>query len=371
MSEEMNVFFAGGGTGGHLYPALAIARAMVAADPRVRPFFIGAKRGIERDVLPHSEFPFELLDLHPLYRSKPWLNLRTLAGSTSSWRRISRIASKTRPCAIVATGGYAAGLALGYAVWAGIPIVIQEQNSFPGLTVRRFARRATQIHLGFPEAARLLRPGKRTVVFESGNPVQPPLSSNERPSRVDAARKWGFEGPALATLLIFGGSQGAEGINSAVAKWTSGGGTKGIRVIWATGHSHFERYAGLERESVRIVPFISPMSEAYCAADLALTRAGAMTTAELAAWGIPAILVPLPTAAADHQTANARAISAAGAAVMIQQRALTAELLNATVMRLIHDQAILAEMREKTLIRARPDAAQTIAGNILGLSCFK
>jgi UDP-N-acetylglucosamine--N-acetylmuramyl-(pentapeptide) pyrophosphoryl-undecaprenol N-acetylglucosamine transferase len=371
MPDAMNVLFAGGGTGGHLYPALAIARAMVAANPDVRPFFIGAQRGIERDVLPGTEFPFELLDLHPLYRSRPWLNWRTLSGSTTSWRRISKLVARSHPRALVATGGYAAGIALGYAVWSGIPIAIQEQNSFPGLTVRRFARRASQIHLGFPEAARLLHTGKRTSVFESGNPIEPPIPLAERPGRADAARKWGFEGAALPTLLVFGGSQGAEGINAAVAKWTSGGGAKGLRVIWATGRGHFDRYAGLERESVRIVPYISPMSEAYCAADLALTRAGAMTTAELAAWGIPAILVPLPTAAADHQTANARAISAAGAAVMIQQGAFTGDLLNATVTRLINDPVILGEMREKTLIRARPDAAQTIAVKILGMPCFK
>lgn len=367
----MNVLFAGGGTGGHLYPALAIARAMVAADARVKPFFIGARRGIEREILPETEFPFELLDLHPLYRSQPWLNWRTIAGSTTSWRRISRIASTSKPCALVATGGYAAGIALGYAVWSGIPIVIQEQNSYPGLTVRRFASRAAQLHLGFPEAARVLRPGRRTRVFESGNPIEPPPPPEVRPSRAEAARKWGFEGPAVPTLLVFGGSQGSEAINAAVSRWASGGGAKTMRVIWATGRANYARYAGLERESVRIVPFISPMSDAYGAADLALTRSGAMTTAELAAWGIPAILVPLPTAAADHQTANARAISEAGAAVMIQQAALTADLLSATVARLINDERLLTEMREKTLMRSRPDAAQNIAANILGMSCFK
>ena len=366
----MNVFFAGGGTGGHLYPALAIARAMVAANPEVKPFFIGARRGIERDVLPHAEFPFELLDLHPLYRSRPWLNWRTVAGSATSWQGISRIAEKNPPRALVATGGYAAGIALGYAVWKRIPIVIQEQNSYPGLTVRRFARRAEQVYLGFPEARRLLRLGARTRVFESGNPIDPPPPPERRLSRAGAAQRWGFEGVDVPTLLIFGGSQGAEGINSVVAKWTSLSSER-VRVIWATGHAHFARYAGLARESVRVVPFISPMSDAYSAADLALTRAGAMTTAELAAWGLPAILVPLPTAAADHQTQNARAISAAGAGVMIQQSALTADLLEATVTGLLGDQRALREMREKTLKRSRPDAAQTIAGNILGLPCFK
>lgn len=366
----MNVFFAGGGTGGHLYPALAIARAMVAADLRVQPFFIGAKRGIERQILPGTEFPFELLDLHPLYRSRPWLNWRTVAGSGSSWRSIARIAAESQPCALVATGGYAAAIALGFAVARRIPIVIQEQNSFPGLTVRWFARRAAQLHLGFPEAARLLHPGPRTRVFESGNPITPPLPENERPSRLDAAARWGFEGPPAPTLLVFGGSQGAEGINRAVAEWAPRA-TNGIRVIWATGRANYDKYASLEGQSLRIAPFISPMSDAYCAADLALTRAGAMTTAELSAWGIPAILVPLPTAAADHQTANARALSAFGAAVMIQQTALTAALVGATVTRLINDPGLLSEMREKTLMRARPDAAQAIAANILGMDCFK
>ncbi len=366
----MNVLFAGGGTGGHLYPALAIARAMVAADPRVRPFFIGARRGIEREILPNTEFPFELLDLHPLYRSKPWLNWRTVAGSATSWGRISRITVASPPCALVATGGYAAGLALGFAARHGIPIVIQEQNSFPGLTVRWFASRAAQLHLGFPEAAGTLRLTSATQVFDSGNPIAKPLTADERPSVEASARWWGFEGPVRPTVLVFGGSQGAEGINRVVADWAATA-SPDVRVIWATGRANYDRYAKLDGPSVRVVPFISPMSDAYCAADLAVTRAGAMTTAELAAWGIPAVLVPLPTAAADHQTANARTLSASGAAVMIQQAAFTPGLLGATVFRILNSATILDEMREKTLLRARPNAAQDIAATILSMTCFK
>lgn len=366
----MNVFFAGGGTGGHLYPALAIARAMVAADSRVRPFFIGARRGIEREVLPKAEFPFELLDLHPLYRSQPWLNWRTVAGSATSWRRISRIATESPPCALVATGGYAAGIALGFAVAHRIPIVIQEQNSFPGLTVRWFAPRAAQLHLGFPEAARRLRTGPRTQVFASGNPIASPIPLDRRPSYAEISARWGFDDSLKRTVLIFGGSQGAEGINRVVAEWAPRAAGE-VRVIWATGRTNFEKYAGLDAPFLRVLPFISPMSEAYCAADIAVTRAGAMTTAELSAWGIPAVLVPLPTAAADHQTANARALSESGSAVLIQQPALTSELLGATVTRLVNAPELLGEMRDRTLIRARPDAAQDIAANILGMDCFK
>lgn len=366
----MNVIFAGGGSGGHLYPALAIARAMVAADSRVTAFFIGAERGIERNILPETEFEYELLDLHPLYRSRPWRNWRTLVASSGSWRRINRIMADRSPVALVATGGYAAGIALGVASRRRIPIVIQDQNSVPGLTVRWFAPYAAQLHLGFPEASGALRVGRRTIVFDSGNPIAPPLPPDGRPSRAKAALQWGFPDSSAPAILIFGGSQGAEGINKVVARWVPTLG-RSLRVIWATGPGNFGRYARLGSDTVRVVPYISDMASAYCASDLALTRAGAMTTAELSAWGIPAILVPLPTAAADHQTQNARAIAAAGAALMIPQDALTVESLRAALTGVLTDRSLLDAMREKTLMRARPDAAQHIATNILGMDAFK
>ena len=366
----MNVFFAGGGSGGHLYPALAIARAVVAADSRVQPFFVGARRGIEREILPGTEFPFELLDLHPLYRAQPWLNWRTAAGSASSWRRIVQLAGEKKPRALIATGGYASGVALAVATTRGLPIVIQDQNSFPGLTVRWFSSRASQIHLGFPEAASMLRPGRDTQVFNSGNPIEPPPPIAERPTRAEAGAAWGFERPTRRTVLVFGGSQGAEGINRIVAQWAPAASER-LNVLWATGRANYERYAALSNPALRIVPYISPMSSAYAVADVAVSRAGAMTTAELLAWGIPAILVPLPTAAADHQTANARTLAAAGAVVMIQQNAFTAERLAATLDGLVNDPDSLGAMREKTLLRARPHAAQDIAAKLLEMDCFK
>jgi UDP-N-acetylglucosamine--N-acetylmuramyl-(pentapeptide) pyrophosphoryl-undecaprenol N-acetylglucosamine transferase len=393
----VNVFFAGGGTGGHLYPALAIARALVAADARIHPFFIGARRGIERDVLPTTEFPFELLDLHPLYRSHPWKNWQTIAGGIAAWRRISALAHQDRPAALVATGGYVAGVALAYASVAKIPIVIQEQNSFPGATVRWFASRATQIHLGFPEAASHFKVGPQTSIFNTGNPIAPPPV--DRPSRSEMERWWAFKSTLTndatletstarvdsklgasqfgaspeKTVLIFGGSQGARAINEVVGAWLENGGAArvGVCVIWSTGKANYETYKHLESERVRIRPYIAPMSDAYAAADFAVGRAGAMATAELAAWGIPAILIPLPTAAADHQTANARAIAAAGAAVMVEQRSLTVETLEAQIRRFADDGALLDHMRTIALQRARPDASQNIARHILTLQSFK
>src|SRR6476619_185700 len=186
----MRILFAGGGTGGHLYPGLAIARAMVAQAPDVKPFFIGAKRGIERNVLPTTEFPHELLELHPLYRSRPWENWKTLTGGFGAWRRLSSIVRDEKPVCVVGTGGYASGIALAYATVHKIPFAVQEQNSFPGLTTRFFSRYARQVHNGFPEAAQHLHPGAETQIFDSGNPIEPPPTP--RPDRKAARVEWGF-----------------------------------------------------------------------------------------------------------------------------------------------------------------------------------
>jgi UDP-N-acetylglucosamine--N-acetylmuramyl-(pentapeptide) pyrophosphoryl-undecaprenol N-acetylglucosamine transferase len=369
----VKVFFAGGGTGGHLYPALAIARALVREDARVEPFFVGARRGVERDVLPTTEFPFELLELHPLYRQRPWLNWRTAHGGVSAWRRISALVEQHRPVALVATGGYAAGVALAVASARRIPIVLQEQNSFAGLTVRWFARKAAQIHLGFPEAGASLRIGPSTQVFASGNPIEPPPPPGERPSRDAAAATWGFETGSRTTILVTGASQGAEAINRVVAEWIREGGTEetGTRVIWTTGPANYERYAMLDGPAVKVRPYIAPMRDALAAADVAIARAGAMTSAELAAWGIPALFVPLPTAAADHQTANARAIAAAGAGVLVPQADFTVDQLRAVLSQLLGNRSVLDGMHQRALERARPNAAQDIARHILDMRCFK
>src|SRR5437764_1052364 len=147
------IVFAGGGTGGHLYPGIAIARALVRARPSIEPFFVGARRGIERDVLPKTEFPHLLLDLHPLYRTAVWNNGKTIAGALSAWRQIGAMTRETRPVLIVGTGGYAAGIMLAYGVVHGIPIVQQAGDSVPGLTARAFSRWSHEIYLNFPEAA--------------------------------------------------------------------------------------------------------------------------------------------------------------------------------------------------------------------------
>lgn len=361
----MIVWVAGGGTGGHLYPGLAVARALRRLEPDARPLFVGARRGVERDILPASGFQFLLLDLHPIYRTRPWSNWRTLTGGARAWRALGREMHHARPDVVLGTGGYASGAALGYAASHGVRIALQEQNSFPGVTTRIFSRFASEVYLGYGEAARRLHARPGAWVGETGNPIDPPPSP--LPDRRAARARWGFPPTGAAVLLIVGGSQGARAINEAVAAWVRSGGSDAPYVIWATGRAAHARFASLDDPRVRVVPYLSPIAEAYAAADVALTRAGALTLAELCAWGIPAVLVPLPTAAADHQTANARVLSGAGAAVQIAERELTGERLARELHALLDSPARLEQMARASRARARPGAAEEIARRILAL----
>ena len=361
--------FAGGGTGGHLYPGLAIARAMVRLAPEVEPFFVGALRGIERDVLPKTEFEHLLLDLHPIYRQQPWKSWRTVRGLASAWRALARENRIAPPATVIGTGGYASGAALAFALTHRIPIQLQEQNSVPGITTRFFARRARAVYLGYPEARAQLHPGAHTQLFDSGNPIEPPPTP--RPSRADARASWGFPASGGRVLLAFGGSQGARPLNDAIASLLDAGLPQELFVIWGTGQASYDRYSKYESPRVRVRPYLAPIQNAYAAADLALTRAGALTVAELCSWGIPSLLVPLPTAAADHQRANARALEAAGAARMLEQSTLSAATLGRAIAGLLGAPNKLATMAESAASRGRPDAAERIARWVLTIAQLK
>ncbi len=358
------VVFAGGGTGGHLYPGLAIAKALVERAPFVEPFFVGAQRGIERDILPSSGFPYLLLDLHPLYRRSPHKNVLTLKGAVSSWKMLDSAMHENMPLAVVGTGGYAAGLSLMWAKVNKVPIALHEPDSFPGLTTRLFARWADLIMPGFPEAINRLTTRRDSIVNAFGAPVERPTTNGD--SKFALKQNWGFP-PDSFVVLVVGGSQGARAVNEAVAQWCENGLPAGVAVIWATGKSQVEPYLRYESDMVRVRPYLSPISLAYAASDMAIARAGAMTIAELCVWGIPSILIPLPSAAQNHQSHNATTVAAAGAAVHMPQSQLTAALLNEYVMQMQKDGEKLSQMREAALRRARPNAANDIAEAIVRL----
>ncbi|MCC6928559.1 MAG: glycosyltransferase [Gemmatimonadaceae bacterium] len=361
----MRVLFTGGGTGGHLYPALAIARALVRVRPDVQPHFVGATRGIERVILPDAGFPYTLLDLHPLYRSAPWHNWKTARGLLQGWQRLAALSREGAPRLVVATGGYAASGALAFAAWRRIPFVVQEQNSFPGRTVALFSRWARELYLGFPEAADRLPPAARSRAIDTGNPIEPPPALP--PDRAAQRRAWGFGDDVRLVVLAFGGSQGSAALNALVDGWLALGLPPGVGLIWGTGRDHIHRYEARASARVVVRPYLSPIADAYACADLAIARAGAMTTAELCAWGIPMFLVPLPTAAADHQTANARALADAGAARWVAQRDATSDALAQVVNEAASDDAWRARWSLAARARGRPDAAAHIATRIAAL----
>ena len=362
-SARSVVLIAGGGTGGHLMPALAIANALQERAPEVEPVLIGATRGVEARILPSRDFRFHLLPTEPIYRRAWWKNLRWPFVAGRLLREVARVFETERPAAVLGTGGYASGPVVWWAAGHGIPTAIQEQNAYPGLASRWLSRRVRHVYLGLPEAERLLRLGRNTQVFDTGNPITPPSPGR----RSAAAAKFGVDA-SQSVVLVTGGSQGARAINRAVAGWIDAGGPGDAALIWVTGRGTYDEFARYHRPPrVQVLDFLDPMGDGYAVADLVVSRAGMITVAELCAWGLPNVLVPLPTAAADHQTHNARVLAAAGASVLLPQAELTADRLRDVITTLLADPARRKEMAERALARGRPHAARDIVSNLLTL----
>ena len=365
------ILLAGGGTGGHLYPALNLARALRRADPAVRLAFIGARRGIEARILPESGYQYRLLPMQPLYRSRPWRNWRLVASAPAVLRGISRAFSEWDPELVVGTGGYVSAPALFRAYRGGVRTALQEQNAEPGLVTRLLASRVDQVHLGYPEAAERLSVGETTRVFAYGNPVAiGRIGSPGEGSPGESRYPW----PTGRVLLVAGGSQGAAGLNrrlaedlAATSSWP-----EDTTMVWATGLNHHawvaERVALLPfADRIRVEPFIDDLGAQLNRVSLAIARSGAMFLAELAAAGVPAVLVPFPGAAASHQTANARAVQAAGAAVMREESDLQAGELWELACGILGDEPTRLRMAEASAERGAPDAAERIALELLEL----
>lgn len=368
--HDVPVVFSGGGTGGHLYPALALAEALVARRPDVRPFFIGARRGIEARILPDTPYPHLLVDVRGLSRSRPWSNGGVVMQLVRAVRHARESYALREPALTILTGGYAAAPAGIASVTKRVPLVLQEQNSYPGVTTRLLARWAKQVHLAYPEAARHLAKGARAHTINSANPVR----AFERIPRAEARHRFGL--PAEGTVvLVTGGSQGARGLNrvwlDTIAEVERGGLERpaDLRLLWAAGPKNVDSVKAdlAERGSphwVKLLGYIDDMEAALNAVDLAVSRAGAMTTSEYFMVGLPSILVPLPTSAEDHQTFNALALEEAGAAIHLPEKGLTAPKLWDAVLGLATNPERRASMGQHAFARADRNAADTIAAAV-------
>ncbi|MFO0919728.1 MAG: undecaprenyldiphospho-muramoylpentapeptide beta-N-acetylglucosaminyltransferase [Planctomycetaceae bacterium] len=363
MTQAATFLFAGGGSGGHLYPGIAIADELRRRDTNSRIVFVGSERPMEADILQstgYRHYPLPVESLRELRRWPPrflWRNWR-------AWRKAQQIVSSERPQAVIGLGGFASAPAVWAAARQGIPITLIEQNAVPGAATRWLARSAQQIFLTFEEAKRHLPATANTLV--TGNPVRAELQSISRPQS-------GEQADDRQSVLILGGSQGAESLNNAVMQvWASGAlELNRWRVIHQTGKGRAESIRDQYREfkmDAQVEEFFPNMAEQYAMADLVISRAGATTLAELLCVGCPSVLVPYPFAADQHQAANAAVLEQCGAAVMVRQTDDAKE----TAQRLIHaiqplwcDRTRRAAMSAAARTLARPDAAQRAADVIL------
>lgn len=369
MPEAPLVVMSGGGTGGHLYPALAIADALREARPDVRVLFLGARRGLEARILPERGEDHLLLSVYGIDRRRPLSSWRAVTGLLTGLARVARLFLSRRPAVVVVTGGYAGAPAGIVAGLMGIPLVLQEQNSVPGAVTRLLTRFAVRIHVAYPEAIDRLPAGRERCVV-SGNPVRPPSTME----RGRAREAFGVPGDVIL-VFVTGGSQGSLALNRGVTAFVEGVAAGDLprpdrlHVLWSTGRGHFESVdqalaAAGRPDWVHALSYVDDMPAALAAADVALSRAGAMTTAELVNEGLPSILVPLPTAAEDHQTHNARALAAAGAARVLPEPELTAARLADELERVATRPEELEAMKARALERARPGATADIATDV-------
>ena len=361
----LRVIVAGGGTGGHLYPGIAVARELLARHPDAVITFAGTARGIESRIVPREGFALDLLRSAGLKGKSIRDRLRGAAlvplGLADAWR----ILRTRHPHVVVGVGGYSSGPVVMMAACRRTPTLILEQNAVPGLTNRMLARVASAAAVTFEEAARFF--GPKAVV--SGNPVRPEFFR----ARENGGGQSGNESAVGARVLVFGGSQGAHAINVAMVAAAAelAAGAPSVRVTHQTGERDLEmvragyRDAGLK---ATVEPFLYDMGRQLADADLIVCRAGATTLAELAAAGKPAILIPLPTATDDHQRKNAEALVAAGAAEMLIEREASGPVLAGRVRALAADADRRARIGQAVQAFARPDAAAVISDRVEALA---
>ena len=358
VQTKYRFLFAGGGTGGHLFPAVAVAEQIREMKPEADILFIGTKDRIEGRVVPKLGFKFRSIWIKGFSRK---INLENLLFPVKLF--VSLIQSLAiniffKPKVAIGSGGYVSGPAIWAASVMGAKIILLEQNSYPGVTTRLLERYASEVHLSFQESKKYLR--KEKVHHITGNPVRKNLGRMEKN---EALRKFNLSGEKK-TLLVLGGSLGAKTINEAMSNSLKIFEENNIQVIWQTGQSYFEQFKKMNSANIKVYDFIEDMNAAYSACDLLLARAGATTIAELLNLGIPSILVPSPNVAENHQFFNAKSLVDNHAAILIEDKNLKNELVK-SVLETLKSETKLSDLKQKALAMAKPDASKVIAQNAI------
>ena len=358
-NKHIKVIISGGGTGGHIFPALAIANEIKNRFPGADILFVGAKGRMEMEKVPANGYPIEGLWISGINRKKLWKNVAFPFKLLSSLSKAKRIIRRFQPDFVVGTGGFASGPVLYAAQKKGIPTFIQEQNSYPGITNKLLAKKADRIYTAYDNLERFFDAGK---IVKTGNPVRKELYKIEVDKQA-ALQKFGLQ-TGKKTILSIGGSLGAHPVNEAIKSIVNQIKAHDYQLIWQTGKNDFNNYDKYNSEYIKVLPFIVNMQDAYAATDLIISRAGAGTISELSIVGKPVILVPSPYVAEDHQTKNAQALVDKKAAIMIKENQLKSDLWKQIQMVFSTDET--AEGLRKNIKKmAMPDATKTIVDDIL------
>lgn len=310
----LRVLISGGGTGGHIFPAVAIANALRRRDPRTEILFVGALGRMEMERVPAAGYDIVGLPVAGFDRKRLWRNFSVLLKLWRSMRRARKVLRDFRPDIAIGVGGYASGPMLKQAQQAGVPTLLQEQNSYAGVTNKLLARKAGAICVAYPGMERFFPDGR---IIMTGNPVRADIVETSI-SKADAKKTLGMD-PDRKLVLVVGGSLGARTINESIALSFDAMAEAGAQVLWQTGKLYAEECSTVAapHEHVKAMPFITDMATAYRAANLVVARAGAGTISELQLIGLPSILIPSPMVAEDHQRKNAQALVDRDAAVMV------------------------------------------------------
>lgn len=367
----MKIIVSGGGTGGHIYPALTLIDAIKNKRPDAEFLYVGTEKGLEADIVPKAGINFTALKLEGGFERHFTLeNISRAANAIWSVKRAADIIKNFKPDAVVGTGGYVCGPILLAASLKKVPTLIQEQNAVAGVTNKILSKFVDRIAVGTHDALKNFPPDKTTY---TGNPIRAEVLAAKRS---DGLREFNFSDDK-PIVLISGGSRGARSINDAmIGVLKSAAEKNSAQFLHVTGKGEFDSVTkklsdagvNLDAPNIKIVPYLYNMPTAMAMADLAIFRAGATGLAELTARGIPAILIPYPYAAENHQEFNARALVEVGAARMILNKDLTAEILSATLDELLSSPEKLRAMAQASLSLGKPNAAAEIADIILKLA---
>ena len=366
MSSELRVIISGGGTGGHIFPAVSIANAVKDLRPDAKILFVGALGRMEMQRVPAAGYDIKGLPIQGFDRKNLLKNVKVLYKIWKSQRMARQIIKEFRPQVAVGVGGYASGPTLNMAAAQGIPCLLQEQNSYAGVTNKLLAKKAAKICVAYEGMERFF-PAEKIML--TGNPVRQQLLESTV-TREAAVRSFGLD-PEKKTILLVGGSLGARTINESVLQHLDLIKNGDVQFIWQTGKFYSaeiaERLKGHEMPQLKALDFISDMAAAYKAADLVISRAGASSVSEFCLLGKPVILVPSPNVAEDHQTKNALALVHRDAALYVKDVEAKEQLLPLAIAT-VHDDAKLESLSKNVLKLALPDSARIIAQEVIKLA---